>query len=132
MELKALTYLVVGASFALYIGIARANQAWLSYHAGELEQTAKLARQALRQWGKLVFPFHWLACWPLLAVSLAQADLDSAIIQAKTMLAPEQQQPLDELFAALSAAIRCYPDDVEQSKVSLNQAVQLARQKHLL
>ena len=112
----------------LYIGVARANQAWLCWRAGDLDQAAAHARSALEKWQRLVFPFHWLACWPYLAVCLAKGNLETAIGLARAMLAVEQQRQPDEIEAALSAAVDCYPDNAIQSGAYLQRALQAAQQ----
>jgi DNA-binding SARP family transcriptional activator/tetratricopeptide (TPR) repeat protein len=90
---------------ALYLGVARANQAWLAYRAGVYGEAATHARFALQQWDKLVFPFHWLARWPLLAQALECGDVVASVAHARGMLRPEQQKLPDEIEAALTAAL---------------------------
>jgi DNA-binding SARP family transcriptional activator/predicted ATPase len=90
---------------ALYIGVAHANQAWLAYRDGAPDRAASEARHALSQWRKLVFPFHWLACWPFLAAAVDRKDLATAVAQARAMMTPEQQRLPDEIEAALQAAL---------------------------
>lgn len=47
------------------------NRAWCE---GKLVQAQEHGHAALQLWEKtsLVYPFHWLALWPLIAVALAQ------------------------------------------------------------
>jgi DNA-binding SARP family transcriptional activator len=94
-----------GEDNTLYRGVARANRAWLAARAGDWLQATADARFALAQWRKLVYPFHWLACWPYLAAAVAGEDVKTAAVQAQAMLAPEQQPPPAAVAAALKAAV---------------------------
>jgi DNA-binding SARP family transcriptional activator/tetratricopeptide (TPR) repeat protein len=111
---------------ALYLGVARANQAWLAYRAGTYGEAASHSRFALRQWDKLVFPFQWLARWPLLATALKRGDLVAAIRQAGNMLLPEQQRLPDDIEAALTAARAAHPRRPYEVVENLEVAVALA------
>jgi len=91
-----------------YIGVARANQAWLGYRDGDLGEAGRNGRAALEHWETLAYPMQWLARWPLLAVALAQEDVAEAIIQAQAMLAPEQQALPEALAGPLEHGIRAW------------------------
>ena len=111
----------------LYLAVARANQAWLAYRSGALDQVAEHAQFALQLWHKLVFPFHWLACWPYLAVCLQKGDRVTALDLAARMLAPEQQQLPAEIDTLLKSAQREQKRQPGASMEHLHQAVRLAK-----
>jgi eukaryotic-like serine/threonine-protein kinase len=117
---------------ALYLGVWRANQAWLDYRGGKVAQVKTHVNFALKQWEKLVFPFHWLACWPGMAIALQQADLQAALGYAREMLKTEQHQLPAELEALLAAAIAIEPDQHQRATELLGQAISLAEANNYL
>ena len=67
-----------------YAGIAKANQAWMAWLAGNLAQTQELGHAALALWrqlpaGHASAPFQWLALWPLIGAALHEERLALAI-----------------------------------------------------
>lgn len=111
---------------ALYLSVAQANEAWLAYRNGDSQQTRTLAQHAQSRWYKLVFPFHWLAAWPYLAVAVAEKDWETAVAQAKLILAPEQQQ----LPASLAQALRTA--SASPAPTLFQEALTLAQQHNML
>ena len=112
---------------ALYIGVARANQAWLAHRRRAWEQAAADARFALAQWQhKLVFPFYWLACWPYLAAAVEQADVETALAQAQGMLAPDQHCLPQDVQTALERAV------ADPALDHFRHALSLARKHNML
>jgi DNA-binding SARP family transcriptional activator len=110
----------------LYIAVAQAHQAWLAVRNRRWSEAAAAAQTALVHWQKLVFPFHWLACWPYLAAAVHQGDLATAAAQAQAMLAPEQQL----LPAALAAALTTAAAD--PTPAHFQHALALAREHQML
>jgi uncharacterized protein HemY len=47
----------------------------------------------------------WITAWPLLAVSLAEGNLEQALDLARLLLAPESQPAPPPVAAALAAAV---------------------------
>lgn len=88
-----------------YLGVAAANRAWLAARDGRWAEALAEAEGALAQWQSLVFPFHWLACWPALAAAVALGEWETAVAQARMMLAPEQQPLAEEVGAGLETAV---------------------------
>lgn len=88
-----------------YRGVALAQRAWLATRQQRWAAAAADAQTALTQWGRLVFPFHWLACWPALAAAVALEEWETAVAQAQIMLAPEQQQLPGEVEVGLETAV---------------------------
>ena len=94
-----------------YIALARANQAWVAWQQHDLVAVRKhgLAAQAL--WQQLPAthasaPFQWTALWPLLAVALAEEELDGALDAVHKLLDPHQQQLPERLVVPLTAAVQ--------------------------
>jgi hypothetical protein len=92
-----------------YVGLVRANAAWLAWRDGELERAARLGSEALAEWrseGRRDHGvFEWTARFPLLGVAVAHGDLETALEHAGAML-DESQQPLPaQIERALADAV---------------------------
>jgi DNA-binding SARP family transcriptional activator len=112
-----------------YIGVARANRAWLSYRNGDLDKAWRNGHAALEQWEAMPYPMEWLARWPLLAVALAQEDVAEAIGQAHAMLSLEQQALPETLTGALENAVQAWEKgDSEAARTHLERALALAQE----
>jgi hypothetical protein len=112
----------------VYIGAAEANLSWLAYRARDAEAVLRYGQAALAEWQSLQYPFHWLACWPLLAVALEQGRITDAAGQARAMLDPVQQRLPDALTAILEEAIAaCEGEQAAQAREHLAEAVRLAQ-----
>ncbi|WP_342375652.1 protein kinase [Myxococcus stipitatus] len=113
------------AGMADYAGAAHAHRAWVAWRAQDLAQAREEATEALRLWQSLslVYPFQWLALWPLLAVELEAGRESAALEHARAMLATQQQRLPEELLQSLRAALE-QPD----TRSALLQASATARQ----
>ena len=87
-----------------YITLAKANQSWLAWRAGNLAEAEREGRTALEELRALPIPYplHWLALWPLLAAALARNDTETAVAHAQALLPAPQQPPPSSLH-------RCSP-----------------------
>lgn len=115
-----------------YGATAAATAAWAAWRRGNLHEAEAAGREALETWERLPnrYFFDWMACFPLVAASLAAGDVSAAVRWASPVLA-ETQQPLPdplamEVRAGLDAASR--GDDVEAVQ-RLTGAVEAAK-KH--
>jgi eukaryotic-like serine/threonine-protein kinase len=90
-----------------YVGVALGNRAWLAQRGGRCDDAVEHAREALALWAKVVpnYPFQWTALGPLLAASMANGDVATALEAARRLLGPSQQWLPDELTDALERAI---------------------------
>lgn len=90
-----------------YIGAAKANQAWLSWRASDLETVQELGTAALNAWQKLPvgYMFEWTARWPLIGVALQAGNITHIITHAQVLVDEYQQRLPGELEAALSSAL---------------------------
>ncbi|WNG48203.1 AAA family ATPase [Archangium minus] len=86
-----------------YIGVAQANLAWVAWREGRADVAEQSARQALQLWQplSLVYPFQWMAHWPLAAVLLEQHHALEALAHLRATLEPQQQRLPEALLALL-------------------------------
>jgi predicted ATPase/DNA-binding CsgD family transcriptional regulator len=126
------------AQMPQYIGMARAQYAWLAWRAGKLAETRRQAGAAIEDWGGLgtaeaVVPFRWLALFPLLGVALQEEDMEQAVRWAQHVITLPQQRLPDELAALLESAVAAGESgsqDVVRDR--LHDALQLARKMHYI
>ena len=114
-----------------YVGVARANLAWLAWLDGSVEEVLAEGQAALVCWGRppSAYPFHWLALWPLLAVALSQGTLDDALGYACSLIDPSQQPPRIPLAVVLADAVAAGEERlVELARSHLARAVELAQE----
>jgi tetratricopeptide (TPR) repeat protein len=132
-EGQARTYMEQGLEAATneenthYIGVAKANLAWLSYRDGRLDEAVGAGLAALEQWRLFAYPLEWLARWPLMAVSLLRGQMSQAIDHVRAMLEPAQQRPSDDLEALLAEAIKAWDEgQAGSARERLKRAMDLA------
>jgi tetratricopeptide (TPR) repeat protein len=124
---------------ANYLGTARANQAWLAWHEGNLSEAQVRGKAALEIWQRLQsnYPFQWTAIWPLIGVALRQAQdaelaqerVSVAIDHVQVLLEPSQQQLPHELTSVLENAINTWGSgELEMTCTYLNHAIELAQE----
>ena len=114
---------------SMYIGVSQANTAWLHYRAGEWQQALIQAEAAIASWVDTMYPFQWLAYWPLLATALWFDRPADAIAAARAMLDSEQQQLPDEVNEVLDLAVAAWEaGDEAPARLHLERAAELAAQ----
>lgn len=93
-----------------YLGAALASQAWLAWHQGQLDEAARLGRQAQHEWDAYMshYPFQWQALWPLIGVALAQERDAEAIDHARRLLDPGQHALAPTIEAPLASALAAW------------------------
>jgi tetratricopeptide (TPR) repeat protein len=114
-----------------YLAAARGNQAWVYWREGDLARAESEANAALDLWGQVpfVYPFHWTALWPLLAIAVEKGQFDRAIEYARGLLKPEQQRLPDKITETLEAVIYAVQDDrPEAAHLGLKIALELAKE----
>jgi tetratricopeptide (TPR) repeat protein len=114
-----------------YIGSAEANLAWSAWRQGRLAEVEQKAGRALELWSQtaLVYPFQWLAIWPLIAVNLENNRIGEAIEYAQVLLEETQMHLKDELEVLLGCAINAWEsNDPENTKAYLFQSTELSDQ----
>jgi hypothetical protein len=109
--------------------MARANEAWLAWRAGDAAEARTRAAASLRVWAGVspVYPFAWAARWPHLAVALTDGAVDEAVEHARAQLDPEQQPLPDEVARELVLAVDLWESgDPARTRVHLQGAVEAA------
>ncbi|HNS50146.1 MAG TPA: BTAD domain-containing putative transcriptional regulator [Anaerolineae bacterium] len=112
-----------------YVAAARGNLAWLAWRRRDLPAAETMAQAALAIWRQspLVYPFQWLALWPLAAVLLAQGREDEAWAPFEALLEPTQQRLPDDLNSALESAILARSEaQAGAARLHLDRALTLA------
>jgi tetratricopeptide (TPR) repeat protein len=115
----------------VYMGTARANLAWVAWRQGRDAEIQTQTLAALELWKQSpeVYPFQWLALWPLIAVARRQERLPEALVYARALLDPQQQRLPDSLATPIEVAIGA--SDVgqhETARTHLDLAIALARE----
>jgi tetratricopeptide (TPR) repeat protein len=110
-----------------YVAAAKSNLAWLAWHQGNLPEVEKKCRESLAIWRQspLVYPFQWLALWPLIAVALIRGRDEEAYAHAQALIEPRQQHLPEKLNATLTAGLQA---GVGAARPYLDLAVELARE----
>jgi predicted ATPase/DNA-binding CsgD family transcriptional regulator len=126
------------ANMPQYMGMARAQYAWLAWCAGNLAETKREAGAAIQDWGGLDtaqagVPFRGLALFPLLGVALQDEDIEQAVQWAQHLITPPQQRLPDGLMTLLERAVAA-GENGERDAASdlLRQAFQLAQELHYI
>lgn len=123
------------ADMSAYIGTAKANLAWVAWREGNLAEAEVQGQVALKLWEQLalVYPFHWLALWPLIGVALAQDQVSTAINYARPLLEPRQQRLPDALTGVVEEALQAWASDQpEIAKLHLSRALEIAQKMKYL
>jgi hypothetical protein len=121
-----------------YIGMAKANLAWIAWAEGDWVEARANGQAALTTWRQLearqfTLPFQWMALWPLMAVSIAQNYLTEAVDYARSLLTPPQQRLPDLLAAVVSEAIQAWEaGQPDLAKFHLNRAIEIAQEMKYL
>lgn len=115
-----------------YIGVARANQAWVAWRRKELQQAEAHARAALALFSP-TYPFQWLALMPLIDVLFHQDNLEQAILYARALLDPLQLRLPDELNAWFERAIDAFEHKkIPRCRDALGHALNIAQEQRLV
>ncbi|GEN13388.1 hypothetical protein MFU01_84250 [Myxococcus fulvus] len=113
-----------------YVGLARANLAWVTWMEGDATGAERLFRAALEPWRPpaYVFPFQWVARLPLMRLALDAGRLEEAREHARDLLDASQQRLSDALTMALEEVLAF---QVQCSRESLARALEQARREGL-
>jgi DNA-binding SARP family transcriptional activator len=118
-----------------YVGVARANLAWLAWRDGSADDALADGQAALACWDRTPtgYLWRWLALWPLMAASLSQGAVDEALGYASSMIQASQQALPSSLEAILEDALHVgQQGQVEAARFRLNRAVELAMEMRYL
>ena len=114
-----------------YVAAAKANEAWLAWRKQDVLAAQQLGEQALTTWQQspLVYPFQWLALWPLLAAAMASNEIGRALDYARGLLELKQQRLPEKLSTLLEAALQASTQDrITVAHPHLDRAGALARE----
>jgi tetratricopeptide (TPR) repeat protein len=114
----------------IYIGMAKANLAWLAWREGNWADVQTNGRAGPEIWSQTMrYPFEWAALWPLIAVALIQGQDAEAVEHTRALLSPSQMRLPEPLEVVLRNAIAAWDaGDVNAACARLNEAVELAQQ----
>lgn len=116
------------ANMPVYIGLALANQAWISLQQGDpakAEMEAKAAQVNIPP----VFPHYGVVAWPLIAIYLPRGEASEAVKLARLLVHPSQRKLDDELESSILAAIQYYDSgDAVRASEQLGIALKLAQE----
>ncbi|HVG63545.1 MAG TPA: AAA family ATPase [Hyalangium sp.] len=119
----------MACQMADYAAAAEANLGWVAWKEGSLAEAEALCQSALARWTplSLVFPFQWMARWPLLALAYGKGDLDEAMAHARALLEPRQQQLPASAREALEQGLEDGSQGRREERVArLHRALELA------
>ena len=96
-----------------YIGMAKANQAWVAWHDKDWALAETYALIALETWSTLTphhasLSFKWAALWPLIGIKLRSQQTGTALNYARELLDPSQQLLPDEVTRIVEVAIQLW------------------------
>ena len=114
-----------------YIGMAKANLAWVAWREGNLADAREFGRVALALWSQssIFIPVRWTALWPLIGTELAQERIPEAMAYARMLLAPAQHLPPEKLSSVVEAALEKWDaGQQDTARRDLDQATVMAQQ----
>ncbi|HSR32978.1 MAG TPA: AAA family ATPase [Anaerolineae bacterium] len=121
-----------------YVGLAKANLAWVAWREGDLSRSEANGKAALELWQELPAghsscAFQWAALWPLIGVALAQNQLADASTLARALLEPTQQRLPGQLTTVVKSAIQAWDEgEAQTAQAYLEQAAELAQEMRFL
>jgi DNA-binding SARP family transcriptional activator len=117
-----------------YLGMAKANRAWVAWREGDLARAQEFGQTALELWEQLPAghssrAFQWTVFWPLLGVALAQDQASQANRLACALLDHTQQRLPDSLETVVKKGMTAWEEgQAETAVVYLHQAIELAQE----
>jgi DNA-binding SARP family transcriptional activator/ATP/maltotriose-dependent transcriptional regulator MalT len=115
---------------AEFLGMAKANSAWIAWRQGDLPKAQADGKAALEYWQQteVVYAFQWTALWPLIATAMKQNRPAQAMNYVHALLAPGQQRLPDTITTLLEAAIAAWNADQKASACAcLQQTISTAQ-----
>jgi eukaryotic-like serine/threonine-protein kinase len=95
-----------------YEAMAIANRAWVAWRTGHDEEAAADALAALDMWHKapVRYFFDWMASFPLLAMALAEGQVQQAVDHARGAISEQQQLLREPLRTHLEDAVHAWDE----------------------
>lgn len=117
------------AQSAMYVGMAKANLAWLAWRSGNPSEAQEYGRAALELWPAAGHFLEGLALWPLMGVALGREQIAEAVEYGRALLAPTQQALPDPIHAQVEAALEAEEQrQPQRARAHLCQAMAWARE----
>jgi DNA-binding SARP family transcriptional activator/tetratricopeptide (TPR) repeat protein len=117
-----------------YIGMARANEAWVAWRRREFGRVDESGRAALVTWDQLPnthasLPYNWTALWPLIGLALREEQLPTAVEYLHMLLDPNQQRLPDTLVAIIELALHAWDrSELDEANQQIHRSVEIAQQ----
>ena len=121
----------MASGIPLYIGFAKANQSWVAWRSGNLDEAQVNGRTGLdwlEKWKGESF-CRWLALMPLIDVALRQGNDLEAIDYARALLHPTQMHMGEALEEILAQAVKAWDDhETDKAHTLMQRGVEIAQQ----
>ncbi len=115
----------------LYIGLARANLAWVAWRNDNLAeaQVKGCAALDLLEQGQAVVFCMWLALLPLMDMALRLGNDSEAIEYARVLLHPTQMHLTEALEEILAEAVKAWDShEADKAHLLMQQGIEMAKQ----
>lgn len=128
----------MAAQMPEYIGMAKANEAWIAWRRGEFHRVGECGRAALATWDQLPsthasLPYKWIALWPLIALAWREEQIPTAVEYLQMLLDPNQQRLPDTLATSIELAILAWDrDEPDEANQQIQHAIEIAQQSQYL
>ena len=112
-----------------YVAMAKASLAWLAWYKEDYAEAKSLGKEALRLWHGMADPYgvDWHALLPLIAVAVAEQQLDDAIEYTRGLVG-ENQHPIPPLAVAGKEVIESEGATTAKKKAALERLIKAARE----
>ncbi|MDC0714531.1 protein kinase [Stigmatella sp. ncwal1] len=120
----------MACQMADYAAAAEANLGWGAWREGRLTDAEALCQSALARWMplSLVFPFQWVARWPLLEMAHRRGESRAVLAHARALLESRQQKLPALTREALEHALENDSQGRrEESAMAIESALEFAR-----
>jgi serine/threonine protein kinase/tetratricopeptide (TPR) repeat protein len=114
-----------------YVGVAEANLAWAAFKVGDFAGVKTHGEAALEAWDHppALYPFQWLARWPLLAAAAATGSVPDAAEHLRALLDPRQQMLEQSTEGAVRKTLEDLArGDADAARSGIDQLIEHARQ----
>jgi DNA-binding SARP family transcriptional activator len=130
--------IAVRARMPEYIALARANESWVAWRAGDWQRARESGCAALTLWKEVDssharHPFKWTALWPLIAVAVNENTLHTALEYLHILTSADQQRVPEALCLLIDQIVLSWEQGkIECTRRHLEEALALAQDLHYL
>jgi DNA-binding SARP family transcriptional activator len=128
----------VRARMPEYIALARANESWIAWRAGEWQRASECGAAALTLWKEVDsshvrHPFKWTALWPLIAMAVDENALHTALEYLHILTGADQQRIPETLCPLINQILLSWEQgESDCTRRHLQEALVLAQDLHYL